>query len=620
MSRVTGPMRPVARLRRVATIAKGELGRTRKQLDRKTLLGLLLFGVLGALLSPFVLGAGFDFDHDIYRAAVTADSPLRPALEADPVFRVLIVDDPASYVDADEADLGIDDLDAFAKPTDKGKASLVALDDAVKAHTHRLMRVEPDQAAAFPVRITLRYEEQAPGTFGDRPTGDLPAPIDPVAKETGDEEAPRLEGEGGGGTENGSSGAAAAPPPSGDVDSGFAYMPQGDEPSTPGTLKPPFPFRSLLLAYTFLLPMNFIVQVYAGAILRERLGRQGEALLASPVTPMEILIGKTLPYLVLMLGISAAIALWIGAGWLSIVAVVPLVLVFLALEFIAAMFARSFRELTFLTVFASVLLTMYAFLPAAFTEVHPVALVSPISLIVLDLRGAEVSLVETLYATVPLTLVAMVLFLLGVALFREEDLFHQKPVLSKAVDAVARQVHGLGSGFRLAALFIPFVLVAELFLVAFLFAWPVQTGVLGTLVAIAFVEELFKGAPSYAAAQRNRVPLKRMLVFGALVGVGFFVAEKAFLFASLTGLFQVPAGAAVFGSAGAGALDAGIPWLVVGLLLLFPLLLHVVTACISAWGARRGRADFVVAFTSAVLLHAAYNLAILKVLGGGGLL
>ncbi|MBW3581717.1 MAG: ABC transporter permease subunit [Euryarchaeota archaeon] len=619
MPRAAGPMRSAARLRRVATIAKGELGRTRKQLDRKTLLGLLLFGVLGALLSPFVLGAGFDFDHDIYRAAVTADSPLRPALEADPVFRVFIVDDPAPFVDADEADLGVDRMNAFAKPTDKGKASLVALDDAVKAHTHLIMRSEPDQTAAFPVRITLSYEEQAPGAFGGGTSGALPEPIDPRAGETADEEESRLEGEGGDGTDT-PSGDASAPPPSGDIDGGFSYMPQGDEPNTPGTLQPPFPFRSLLLAYAFLLPMNFIVQVYAGAILRERLGRQGEALLASPVTPMEILIGKTLPYLVLMLGISAAIALWIGAGWVSLVAVVPLVLVFLALEFIAAMFARSFRELTFLTVFASVLLTMYAFLPAAFTEVHPVALVSPISLIVLDLRGSEISLIEMLYATVPLTLVAMVLFLLGVALFREEDLFHQKPVLSKAVDAVARQVHGLGSGFWLAALFIPFVLVAELFLVAFLFAWPVQTGVLGTLVAIAFVEELFKGAPSYAAAQRGRVPMKRMLLFGALVGVGFFVAEKAFLFASLTGLFQVPAGAAVFGSAGAGALDAGIPWLVVGVLLLFPLLLHVVTACISAWGARRGRADFVVAFTSAVLLHAAYNLAILKVLGGGGLL
>jgi ABC-type Na+ efflux pump permease subunit len=375
--------------------------------------------------------------------------------------------------------------------------------------------------------------------------------------------------------------------------------------STPETLAPPFPFRSLILAYLFLIPMNFAVQVYAGSSIGERLGRRGESLLASPATARQIITGKALPYAGIMLGISAAIAWIIGGSWLSVLAMAPVVLAFLALEFMAAMVARSFRELTFLTVFISVSLTLYTFLPAVFTSVHPVALVSPITLVVLDLRHAEVPLLHMLYATLPLTVFSLALFYIGAGLYREEDLFHQKPVHAKLLDALARHVKGLGSGAKLTMITIPCVFVAELMMLTFLFAWPAPVTLGAVLLSVALVEEAFKGAPSYAALSRGKIAPRRALAFGALAGLGFFVAEKGILLASLVGLFDLPAGGAIFGGSGPVLGTTGLAQL--GLLLLPPMALHVATASFTALGARFGKRAFLATFLAAGMAHAAYN-------------
>ncbi|HEX2023022.1 MAG TPA: PrsW family intramembrane metalloprotease [Candidatus Thermoplasmatota archaeon] len=601
----------LAGLRRVGVVALGETARTGGSFNRKTTTALLLMMVVTGVVTPVLMDRGLDFDRGLYRAAATPDALLLPAAQSSRLFAVSVVDDPVAAVRRGDADIAILRSFVDAPETQKGDAAMAALRQAAKDYAYGRLAAEEDLEAAFPVRVELRYLPQegarAAATGGGIPT-ELARPPD----------EPEPGGDGGGSTRtvSGGGGAPGASVPAQASGSGFDFLPAERSVNTPETLAPPFPFRSLLLAYVFLIPMNFVVQVYAGSAISERLGRKGEALLASPARPWEIIVGKALPYFALMMLVGAGIVLWIGAGWLSLVAIAPLAYTFLALEFAAAMFARSFRELTFLTVFTSVLLTIYAFLPAVFSDIHPISLVSPITLVVFDLRGEAATLGQILYATMPLTLFSTVLFMLGAALYREEDLFHQKPVVAKAIDSVARQVRGLRSALSLPALFLPFVFVAELLLVTFLFAWPVEVGLLGILLAVAFVEETFKAAPSYAGVRRGMVPAKRAVLFGALVGVGFFLAEKLFLLASLAGLYEVPAGAAVFGAAG-GTAASGAAWLLVAALLLGPLVLHTVTAGISAWGARRDGRTFAAAFCLAIAIHTAYNFAVVKLLGGG---
>lgn len=592
---------------RVWHISMAEMFRTGGSFNKKTSLVLVGIGLLTALLMPVLMDQGLDFDRGLYRAAVAPGVPLEPAVMGARVFQYYTSNDPLGEVERGAADLGVGDNRVYAQDTQKGRAALAALKQAAKDYSYSQLALEPDAAAAFPVRVELLYEPQeraAGGGIPVAPSGTIPEAEDPTGETT--------EGgvRGSGGTTNGRAPATQTGP-----SDGFDLLPPERSVNTPETLSPPFPFRSLLLAYAFLIPMNFVVQVYAGSSIAERIDRKGEPLLASPARPWEIIVGKAVPYFLLMMLISAGIVVLIGGGWLSLVAVAPLALAFLALEFIAAMYARSFRELTFLTVFTSVLLTIYAFLPAVFTDVHPISLVSPITLVVFDLRGDIIGLGEILYATLPLTTFSLILFVLGAALYREEDLFHQKPVMAKAVDSLARQVKGMLSAVKLPFLLLPIVFIAELMLITFLFAWPVPVGTVGILLAVALVEESFKAAPSYAGVKRGIIPLKRAAAFGALVGLGFFLAEKAFLIASLAGLMDVEAGAAVFGAAGAGVTDAA-PGLV-ALLLVMPMFLHVGTASLTGWGARRGGSVFAASFGLAIAIHTVYNLAAIAWMGGG---
>ena len=600
-------------LRRVAVIALSEGRRTGGSFSKKTSLFLVLLGLATALVVPSLMDGGMDFDRGLYRVAVTEDAKLLPAVLGSHLFQRVEADDPFAAMERGEVDLAIDATHVGAPETAKGHAAIAALKQAAKDYTFRQLLDEADQGAAFPVRVQLEYAQQ------ERSATAVSPGLAPPGEQTG--APPTTGGPAEGQVSGGEGGAApsggAEPATSGGPSSGFSFLPPERSVNTPETLSPPFPFRSLILAYLFLIPMNFVVQVYAGSVINERLGRKGEPILASPARPWEIIVGKALPYFLLMMGVGGAIAFFIGGGWLSLVAIAPLAFTFLAVEFIAAMYARSFRELTFLTVFTSVLLTIYSFLPAVFSDVHPISLVSPITLVVFDLRGDPVDLASVLYATLPLTLFSTVLFMLGAALYREEDLFHQKPVLAKAVDSVARQIKGLGSAVKLQVLFLPFVFVAELLLITFLFAWPLPVGILGILLAVALVEEAFKGIPSYAGLQRGVIDPKKAVLFGALVGVGFFVAEKGFLLASLAGLYDVPAGAAVFGAAGGSRLPGDPSGFLVAALLLGPLLLHVVTASVSAWGAKRSRSDFAACFMLAVLIHTTYNWAVVTYFGGG---
>ncbi len=591
-------------LRRVGNIALAEGFRTGGSFNKKTSLALLAIGVLTSLLVPQLLHHGLDFDRGLYRVAVDPGSPLLPAVEGSRLFRVVDAD-PATALEQGKADLVISVSSASALDGAKGEAALAALKQAAKDYTFAELTREKDQGAAFPVRVDLAYAQQArAGQTNGLPTS-LPETPTPTPAATG----------GSTGTVSGGGSSSGGAVPANARTSGFDLLPPERSVNTPETLSPPFPFRSLLLAYAFLIPMNFVVQVYAGSAIGERLGRKGEALLASPARPWEIIVGKALPYFLLMMGVCAGIVLFIGGGWLSLLAVAPLAYSFLALEFVAAMFARSFRELTFLTVFTSVLLTIYAFLPAVFTEVHPIALISPISLVVMDLHHDPWTWGQVLYATVPLALFSTILYVLGAALYTEEDLFHQKPVMTKAVDMLARQVKGMGSAIKVQVMLIAVVLVVELLLMTFLFAWPVRVGTVGILLAVALCEESFKGLPSYAATTRGLLPSRRAWLFGALVGLGFFLAEKGLLLLSLSGVMDIPAGQAVFGTSG-GAV-AGAAGLTVLLLLIAPLLLHVGTASLTGWGAGKGRSTFFAAFALAVTIHTVYNLAVVTLLGGG---
>jgi ABC-type Na+ efflux pump permease subunit len=601
-------------LRSVARIARWEARRSAGVVDRQTaILGLVALLLAGAVGAAAMATGGVALDRDVYRIGVADDSPYHGVVEESPALAARPPD--VGRLGRDIEVVVADDR-FYVADSKKARAALSAFRSAVRRHNLDEMRDERNASAAFPVVVTLRYAERVSDdvvTTGGSGGGVTAGGSD---EDSGATSGSRGDGSGFGA---GSVGAEAAGS-SGDNPLGVPGLGGaaggllgGGTSGSPADISPPFPFGALVLAFVFFIPMNFVIQPYGSSILNERINRRGELLLVAPVSPSAIVAGKTLPYLALLVGITTLVALAIGGGPVSVAAVAPIATLYLSATFVGAMFARSFKELTFVTVSISVFLTSYAFVPAIFTNVTPIALISPLTLVVHDLQGTGVTAAQYVFSTGPFYVGSAVCFLLGVGVYREEDMFTQRPVPLKFLDALNSRIRGRKSVAVLSALSIPFVFIAELLAIAVLFVLPVEVSVPLLLVAVAAVEEVAKSVHVYAgfrgpfAGQRN---WRMALALGALSGLGFFLGEKFTAIVQFVGLPNLTLGRAAFSSVGVTPAPA------VGLLLLLaPLALHATTTSIASLGATRSRTTYLAALVPAVAVHAAYNLAVVSLLG-----
>jgi ABC-type Na+ efflux pump permease subunit len=594
----------------IRRIARWEIERSAGIVDRRTAaLGAVALLLAGAVVGAGAMAGGVSLDRDIYRVGVAEDSPYRGPVERSVALEATRPDPDA--LRAGDVDVLVTDGRVRIADTPKGRAALSEFRSAVRSANVELMRTQENGSAAFPVVVVLQYVSRSSG---------LPDAV------TNDDGGGGISGGDGGDSGGDGSGGGTATPTGDDSDAAAdggssgplgvpglgGINPLGSGGSgSPAEIQPPFPFGSLVLAFAFLVPMNFVVQAYGSTMLNERINRRGELLLVAPVSPADIVAGKTLPYLGAMIVLTALVALGVGGSLVSVAAVLPIALVFLAATFAGAMFARSFKELTFVTVTVSVFLTAYTFVPAIFANVTPIALISPLTVVVRDLQPLQsVTPDAFLFATAPFTLCAGVLFLLGVGIYREEDLFTQRPVPLKFLDALDARVSRPRDVAILSGLSIPFVFVAELLAIAVLFALPVSLTIPLLLFVVALIEEVAKSLHVYAAFESGTFAGTRRvaLVLGALSGLGFFVGEKFTAVAQVVGLPELALGQAAFAPAGIGLFSAA------GLLVA-PLVLHVTTASLTALGAKRDLRWYALAFAGSVVLHTAYNLTVVSRLG-----
>jgi len=646
------------RLRRILRIARWEVSLGSTSLDRQTLVAALALVLLGGGIVGAGVVVGTDNlapSQDIYRVGVDETSPYYDVVDRHTALTPrepdraklttgdldLIVSPPTSdrvslAVDGERGDgtveagaLDPSTITVAYAPTEKGEAALTAFRAAVQGYNDRAMALEPNATAAYPVSVTLQYRPQSSSLQSSRfADGNGTAAADGTNGNSEPTDGPTDGSEAGSDTSDQTTGIESQQDGEASTDAGSASVGERDDPElaeedgslldgllsggssqgSPAEISPPFPFGSLILAFVFLVPMNFIIQAYGGTILNERINRRGELLLVAPIKRLDIVAGKTLPYLLAAILAVSAISYGVGGGVLAVAAVLPIALAFLASTFVGAMFARSFKELTFVTVTVSVFLTTYVFIPAIFTNVTPIALISPLTLVVMGLQGEAVGIGGYVFATAPFYLGSSILFLLGVGVYREEDMFTQKPVPLKFLDAIDARLRGPKSVAVASALTIPFVFVAELLAIAALFVMPIDITVPLILVTIAVIEEVAKSIHIYAGIESDRFDrsIRTALVLGGLSGVGFFVGEKFTAIAQVVGLQDLVLGQAALTPSGVTPASTLA-------LLLGPLVLHTVTAGISALGARRNLRWYVVAMLVATVVHAAYNFGVVSV-------
>ncbi len=275
---------------------------------------------------------------------------------------------------------------------------------------------------------------------------------------------------------------------------------------TPSQLSPPLPFDSIILVFVFIFPLYFTSQFFMMSIMNERIERRGEILLSTPVRASSIIIGKMLPYFIGMVAICAVLTLWIRASLLIMLPLIPVIFFFLANALLIGMLSRSFKELSFISIFFSTVATSYLFFPSIFANVHVISLISPLTLIVLTLQGTAWTATDYLYSTSLFWLTGAVLFYIAAKNFKEERLFSEKSLVTRLrefLSEVLPRKHPFLSLFLLAGFSIPFVFMVQMMCLVLFFNLPMPYSLVFLLLFAALIEEIAKGVGIYTLFVRD---------------------------------------------------------------------------------------------------------------------
>ncbi|ODS36857.1 MAG: hypothetical protein A7316_00500 [Candidatus Altiarchaeales archaeon WOR_SM1_86-2] len=318
--------------------------------------------------------------------------------------------------------------------------------------------------------------------------------------------------------------------------------PESMEVITPSSLTLPFPFPSPIPAFIFVAPVFFFSLFFASSILREKIKRVGECLLASPITSSEIILGKLSPYLIIVLvtSILAMIALGNFSIWV-ILTILPITLASMGMSAIVAILSKSPRDMNFTLMFFYLSFFAYLFYPMLFVDIHPISALSPITLMSQAIEeNGKADLFTFTPALLPILFLSVISLIFSIGMFREEVLFTQRSVTDKlyAVFDLFDIIWGsLGkyaswtAAFLAGVILIPAVYLLELALLFLLF--PLGGGLLIILLpVVAFSEELAKIFGVAAFIRGGKI--KNGFLFGAVSGAGFFFAEKCLSLIYLT--------------------------------------------------------------------------------------
>ncbi len=289
---------------------------------------------------------------------------------------------------------------------------------------------------------------------------------------------------------------------------------------TPDELKPPSLLGKLIYAFSFVIPMYFVIQVYSSSAIEDKIKGRFELLFVAE-DEWKVIVGKMLPYIVLSVTLTIAIMIALGKSLEGIVFLIPVILFLMALSTFTAMISRSYKEMTFLTIMISIFITTYLFIPAVFTAI-PMSRISPITLLLIFFECGSVNIKEYIISTLQFYLMSLVLIYLS--LNSLEIMHSQANPIEKIVEISAGVVKSYPAVFLASLLSIPFVFVIEFFTLSIIFA--IKFAFVIVILLIAVIEEFFKGLFVYSAFKNGLNPY----VSAFLSAVGFLIGEKIVLF------------------------------------------------------------------------------------------
>jgi len=588
----------------IATIAKWEVRRTLTQMSRDTLpLAIVLF-VLLVLATGFAAQNGMHLQDGMYRAG-TDDPVIAQLLASDNRFSVYEMDSTTLWRNQQAFDLIVLSGQVYGSDTDKGRSAVKTVERDYAKYTASVYNRQEDLFAAYPLWIDVvnvkseldftstqsgQYISARPGTAApipEREVAEIPAPS-PTLEFSQEELRAELAK-----TEAANSQIARYTELLSSSDTGMGNF------KTPSQLSPPLPFDSIILIFVFIFPLYFSSQFFMMSIMNERIERKGELLLSTPVKTTSIILGKMLPYFALMLGISAALTVYLNAPVTIILPLIPVILFFLANALIIGMISRSFKELSFVSIFFSTVATSYLFFPSIFANVHVISMISPLTLIILTLQGTAYTATDYLFSTALFWLTAGVLFYVAAKNFSEERLFSEHRLLPRIREFVASSLsvkHPFASLFLLSGFAIPFVFMVQLMCLVLFFNLPMPYSLILLIIFGALIEELAKAIGIYTLYVQDTgfFTWRNLLLACAATALGFLAGEKLLLFVTLAQITESVFGSILF-------LSLGVLWM--------PLLLHFAGILVVAAALKLGGRKWLVpGLLLATAIHCLYNL------------
>jgi ABC-type Na+ efflux pump permease subunit len=569
-------------MRQILTLAWREITRLNQRFsgNASPLTVIVLLGALGLSALTFretsVLGSG------LYRIGVSASAPAI----TDNRFAVMQVD-PArgrDLLNQRAIDAYIDGTQVQARPDNKSQYAVGALKKYLEKQ--ELARITTTYAItrAFPLRVEINYLDLPASASVNSPMQvETPVPVAPSTSASNaavEAQLKKIETEG------------QLPEIRLDATSDKEII-------IPSLMTPPAPFAQVIVAFLYILPVTFISIFFTSSFMTEKINRRLTILMSTPITPLQIIVGKMLPYAIFALLATVAIAFVTHANILLALAIfAPTAMFIFAIYLMVPLMYRTFKDTTFISMLATTLTTAYLIFPAMFTGISDLAFMSPLTLAVKMYRNEAFGWQEYLFPSVPMVSIFGLALYAGTRLLNEEFLMGYRPITRKLADAVfllLDRAHPSISIFLLSALVIPIVYLAQLIILAIATNLPMNLMIGGALIAAATIEEIAKsmGIATLVEA-RVVISTRQVVALAFLSALGFLIGEKLLLLVSVSMVSQTFLSAALFNTG----------------FLLIPLAAHFVFTSIVVLLNARLRVRYPVALVAGVALHALYNIIV----------
>ncbi len=613
-------------MRNILIISRREVTRLRSRFPGKSRLVVLAVLAISLVTGLAVYQQDMVIARDMYVIGAGAGAP--PLDDAR--FNRLTMDFDAGLaaLEAGDIDVYMYEDRVFITSAPRSQYATSALKQHLGGLELDRIAQEYDLAEAFPLRVEVR-EMASAGSSEDGPSlSDIlestePAVVSDTGEKSENSSATSIESSDPGSAGQNGPGSLTEPPDEGPAHSSHTDQAVRDQLEerkgsrglpefnaefvsdqdiiVPSLMTPPTPLAQVILAFLYVVPLFFVSVFFTSSFMEEKTNRKLIILMSAPVTPLQVIIGKMLPYLVYGILCVIGITLVLGGSVPAGLAIfTPVMLFIMAIYLMVALLYRTFKDQTFFSVLAVWVITAYLVAPAMFSGVSNLSYISPLTLAVQMYQGESFGITQYLLSTTPMYLIFAVAVFLGTRMFNEEFLMGFRPLHRKIGEAVYLAVnkdHLSLSIFFLSLCAIPLVFMVQLASIVVASNLPMPASLWALFAVSIVVEEVAKSTGIVVLIKNGIIRSRRALIMLSLVSaLGFLLGEKLLLYLAMSVVSQSLFIEALF-SAG---------------LLVAPMLMHfVATAVVCLTTARLGVRFYPLAILAGGILHAVYNLYII---------